>query len=148
MFRVEITKKMEGENWNFDEALKVFSNELTARKKCCFVKSTCEDKKRVPRDNDVRSGSSLVTHEVKEFKLCSAGRNTNRGNAKVLPKFLLVRKYCMTNNVVTIVSVTIMPLKTALRSTAVSSASRDTARRYVQHRNTTASRSSLRSQSP
>ena len=61
--RLEITKKLSGDNWDFDEVLKIFNDELSAREKCYFVN---KPEKSVRPSRDLHTGSSLYTTETKE----------------------------------------------------------------------------------
>ena len=38
--RLVVTKNISGNRWDFDEVLKLFNNELTAREKCNFISDT------------------------------------------------------------------------------------------------------------
>ena len=58
--RLVVTKNINGDRWDFDEVLKLFNNELTAREKCNFISDTV--KKTVnQRNENFYTASSLLT---------------------------------------------------------------------------------------
>ena len=58
--RLVVTKNITGDRWDFDEVLKLFNNELTAREKCNFISDTV--KKTVnQRNENFYTASSLLT---------------------------------------------------------------------------------------
>ena len=57
--RLVVTKNLTGDRWDFDEALKLFNNELTAREKCNFISDTVK-KDRKPTEREFLHRIQLI----------------------------------------------------------------------------------------
>ena len=78
VIRLVVTKNLTGDRWDFDEVLKLFNNELTAREKCNFISDTV--KKTVnQRNENFYTASSLLTSNRNYKFYCIFCKSSNRG---------------------------------------------------------------------
>ena len=74
--RLIVTKDITGDRWDFDEVLKLFNTELTAREKCNFV-SNAAKKSGNPRNDNLCTASSLLTSNQNNKTFCVFCKSTD-----------------------------------------------------------------------
>ena len=69
--RVDVTKNLEGDSWDFDKVLEIFNSQLTAREKCAFVggNGKCEGRMK-PLSQVYPQTSALLPTTEKKMLSC------------------------------------------------------------------------------